>query len=48
MGYTGGGEVGGRISYVTQTPWIFTETLKQNILFTEPENPELYKKVEIS
>ena len=38
-------KVNGRISYATQEPWLFTGTLKNNIIFGQVENPLRYEKV---
>lgn len=35
----------GKIAYVPQTPWIFTETLRENILFGQAYNPFRYQAV---
>ena len=31
--YTGNIDVKGRVAYISQQPWIFTASIKQNILF---------------
>ena len=35
----------GRISFVSQSPWVFSGTVRENILFGQPYDPGLYKKV---
>ena len=35
----------GKISYVTQNPWILNETIKNNILFFDKINEDKYKKI---
>ena len=37
--------VNGTISYATQQPWIFSGTVKQNILFGLPYDAEKYESV---
>ena len=37
--------VNGAISYVSQIPWIRNDTIKNNILFYKPYEPERYNKV---
>ncbi|PPQ74022.1 hypothetical protein CVT26_006961 [Gymnopilus dilepis] len=41
------GEVkfGGRVSYAPQTPWIRNATLRENILFGQPDDEERFRKV---
>lgn len=38
-------QVNGSISYAAQESWLFTGTVKQNILFGQPLDPERYQKV---
>ena len=35
----------GTLAYVTQVPWVFSGTIKENILFNEPYDPEWYSTV---
>ncbi len=35
----------GTISYAAQEPWLFSETLRENILFGKPYNAEWYNTV---
>ena len=37
--------INGEISYCPQTPWITTDTIKNNILFYNKYNPDRYKKI---
>jgi len=38
-------QVNGRVSYASQDPWVFSATIKENILFGKPYNREWYDKV---
>ena len=38
-------DIEGRISYASQVPWIFSGTLKENILFNMPFNHDHYQAV---
>lgn len=38
-------EVSGRVSYASQVPWVFSGSLKENILFGSQFNRERYDKV---
>ncbi|KAJ8684018.1 hypothetical protein QAD02_019810 [Eretmocerus hayati] len=42
---TGKMNINGKISYASQEPWLFTSTVRQNILFGEPMNRERYERV---
>ncbi|CAF1087818.1 unnamed protein product [Didymodactylos carnosus] len=35
----------GTFAYASQTPWIFADTIRENILFGKPLNPERYAQV---
>ena len=37
--------VEGKVSYASQEPWVFSGTLRENILFGLPYKPEWYQKV---
>ncbi|CAF1122210.1 unnamed protein product [Adineta steineri] len=38
-------KVNGKIAYVSQTPWLFAGTIRENILFCQPFNKEKYERV---
>lgn len=38
-------KVNGSIAYAAQQPWVFSGTVRQNILFGKEYNKERYKKV---
>ena len=37
--------VTGRLSYTSQEPWLFSASLRDNVLFGNPFDPERYKTV---
>lgn len=37
--------VEGKVSYASQEPWVFSDTLRENVLFGLPYKPEWYQKV---
>ena len=37
--------VGGKVNFATQQAWIFSETVRENILFGEPLEKDKYKQV---
>ena len=37
--------VEGKVSYASQEPWVFSGTLRENILFGLPYKPKWYQKV---
>lgn len=43
--YTGKMDVKGKIAYISQQPWIFTASIRQNILFGNEMNREKFDKV---
>ena len=38
-------KLSGKISFVSQNPWILNTTIEENILFFSPKNEEKYKKI---
>ncbi|XP_066999504.1 ATP-binding cassette sub-family C member 4 [Anabrus simplex] len=42
---SGSMHIGGKIAYSSQEPWIFVGSVRQNILFGQPYNPEKYREV---
>lgn len=38
-------EIQGSVFYVPQEPWIFTASLRQNIIFGKPYNKEKFEKI---
>lgn len=38
-------EVQGSVFYVPQEPWIFTASVRQNIIFGKPYNKEKFDKI---
>ena len=38
-------EVVGKVSYASQDPWVFSGTVRENILFGQPYQPEWYDTV---
>jgi ABC-type multidrug transport system fused ATPase/permease subunit len=46
LGKTSGSlEIKGSVFYVSQEPWIFTGTIRQNILFGKTYNKEKFEKI---
>ena len=42
---SGSVRISGRVAYVSQQPWVFSGTLKENILFGKEFDKERYEKV---
>ena len=42
---TGKTTIQGRISYVSQEPWVFSGTVRDNILFGQPYEEDKYKRI---
>ncbi len=38
-------EIKGSVFYLSQEPWVFTSTIKQNILFGKPYNEKKFKEI---
>lgn len=38
-------DIQGSVFYVPQEPWIFTASIRQNILFGKPYNKEKFEKI---
>ena len=38
-------DINGRVSYVSQTPWVFSGTVRDNILFGLPFDQKRYDEV---
>jgi ATP-binding cassette subfamily C (CFTR/MRP) protein 4 len=38
-------KVNGRVSYASQDPWVFSATLRENVLFGSPYDRKWYNKV---
>jgi ATP-binding cassette subfamily C (CFTR/MRP) protein 4 len=43
--YTGSIDIKGKIFYVSQQPWVFTASIKQNIIFGKPYDKEKFDKI---
>ncbi len=43
--YTGKVSVNGKVFYISQQPWVFTATIKQNITFGKPFDKEKFDRV---
>lgn len=43
--YTGKIDVKGKIAYIAQQPWIFTASIRQNILFGNAYDKEKFDRV---
>ncbi len=43
--YNGTIDVKGKVAYISQQPWIFTSSIRQNILFGNEYNKEKFDKV---
>ena len=42
---TGNVKLNGRVFYVSQNPWIFSSTIKQNIIFDKEYTKEKFDKI---
>lgn len=42
---SGKAKIKGKISYVSQEPWLFPASIKKNIIFSLPYDETRYKKV---
>jgi ABC-type multidrug transport system fused ATPase/permease subunit len=38
-------DIQGSVFYISQEPWIFTASLRQNIMFCKPYNKEKYDEI---
>lgn len=43
--YSGNIDVRGKVAYISQQPWIFTASIKQNILFGNEYNKEKFDRI---
>lgn len=43
--YEGSVSIGGKVFFVTQQPWVFTSSIRQNITFGQEFNREKFDKV---